>query len=213
MEQACAAGAPAVIGGNTVTSNPIDRAVIQPRIVDITTEDADLVEQAAAVLVAGFREMAPDTWPTLELAREEMAECLEEGRLVRAALAEDGRVLGWIGGRYSYGRVWELHPLVVDPAQWERGIGRALVEDLEKLVAERGGLTLMLGSDDETDSTSLSGVELYPDVWRYIPTIRSLHRHPYEFYQKLGYVIIGLVPDANGWGKPDILMAKRVGKI
>lgn len=34
---------------------------------------------------------------------------------------------------------------------------------------------------------------------------------PYEFYQKLGYAIIGVVPDANGLGKPDILMAKRVG--
>ena len=29
-------------------------------------------------------------------------------------------------------------------------------------------------------------------------------------YQKCGFVIVGVVPDANGPGKPDILMAKRV---
>jgi hypothetical protein len=31
-----------------------------------------------------------------------------------------------------------------------------------------------------------------------------------EFYQKLGYVIVGVIPDANGFGKPDIFMAKRL---
>jgi len=42
--------------------------------------------------------------------------------------------------------------------------------------------------------------------------IRNLGRHPYEFYQKLGYVIVGVIPDANGLGKPDILMAKSVAR-
>jgi len=35
---------------------------------------------------------------------------------------------------------------------------------------------------------------------------------PFEFYQKCGFVIVGVVPDANGLGKPDILMAKRVAE-
>jgi hypothetical protein len=29
----------------------------------------------------------------------------------------------------------------------------------------------------------------------------------------MGYVITGIVPDANGRGKPDILMAKRVRSV
>jgi len=33
----------------------------------------------------------------------------------------------------------------------------------------------------------------------------------YEFYQKLGFVIVGVMPDANSFGKPDIYLAKRVG--
>lgn len=195
-----------------MTVKPFKQETALVRIIDLLPADSGLAEQAAVALVEGFREIAPSAWQTLEAAREEVAECLEEGRLCRAAVDDDGRLLGWIGGRYSYARVWELHPLVVLPSQQGRGIGRALVLDLEKLVAERGGLTLMLGTDDETGSTSLGGLDLYPDVWRHIGAIRNLRRHPFEFYQKLGYVVIGLVPDANGWGRPDILMAKRVGR-
>ena len=71
--------------------------------------------------------------------------------------------------------------------------------------------SVQLGSDDETNMTSLSGIDLYPDVWRHVQQIRNLRRHPYTFYQKCGFVIVGVVPDANGFGKPDILLAKQVG--
>jgi len=40
--------------------------------------------------------------------------------------------------------------------------------------------------------------------------IRNLRRHPYGFYQKLGFALVGVLPDANGPGRPDIFMAKRV---
>jgi aminoglycoside 6'-N-acetyltransferase I len=85
-----------------------------------------------------------------------------------------------------------------------------LVADLEALVRARGGLTLILGSDDETNMTSLGGVDLYSNLFDHLQKIRNLKGHPYEFYQKLGFVISGVVPDANGPGKPDILMAKKM---
>lgn len=169
------------------------------------------MEEAAVLLLEGFRQHWPRAWPDLVSAREEVAEALQPGKICRVARDEDGTVFGWIGGIPQYhGAVWELHPLVVQPAAQQRGIGRALVHDFEQQVRARGGHTIYLGTDDEDGLTSLSGVDLYPDVWQHVAAVRNLGGHPYEFYQKCGYVIVGVVPDANGPGKPDILMAKRV---
>lgn len=179
-------------------------------IQDLPGDAENAIEQVAHMLMAGFREHWSDAWPTLAEALEEVRDSFEEGRISRVAVDENGTILGWIGGQHSYAEVWELHPLVVRPDQQGKGIGRALVADLEAQVQARGGLTLMLGSDDQDDMTTLSGVDLYTNLWEKIATIQNLKGHPYEFYQKLGYTIIGVVPDANGIGKPDILMAKRL---
>jgi aminoglycoside 6'-N-acetyltransferase I len=179
-------------------------------ILDLAPGDAETVRQAADLLVEGFKDNWPDAWPTKDEALQEVREALGEGRICRVAVDEDGEVLGWVGGIPSYeGKVWELHPLVVRPDLQHRGIGRALVADLEARVRERGALTLWLGTDDETGMTTLSGVDLYPDVLEHLARIETLRGHPYEFYSKLGFSIIGAMPDANGPGKPDIYMAKR----
>ncbi len=179
---------------------------------DLQPDDKQAIQQAATVLVAGFHGQGWDAWQTLEEALDEVREQLAPDRICRVARAGDGAVIGWIGGNPQYrGRVWELHPLVVAPEQQRRGVGRALIADFEQQVRQRSGLTIILGSEDENNSTTLGGVDLYPDVWRHVTAIRNLGGHPYEFYQKCGFVIIGVVPDANGWGKPDIIMGKRVG--
>ena len=181
------------------------------RIADLLPGDGDAIRQAASIMVEAFRHVAPHAWPTVESASEEVGETLQEGRISRVALDGSGAVIGFIGGEPGYeGRVWEIHPLAVRPDQQGRGIGRALVTDFEELVRERGGVTLWVGTDDTESMTTLSGVDLYPNVWGHIARIRNLRRHPYEFYRKMGFVITGVVPDANGPGKPDINMAKRV---
>src|SRR5689334_19844108 len=182
------------------------------QIEDLDPGDAPAISQAAELLVEGFRDHAPKAWPTLDAAQDELRKALEPGKICLTVRGDDRRLLGWVGGAPQYGgRVWELHPLVVRADARLRGIGRALVGALERRVQERGGLTILLGSDDEDDMTSLSGVDLYPDPWRHIVAIRNLRGHPYEFYQRCGFTIVGVVPDANGPGKPDILLAKRVG--
>ena len=176
--------------------------------VDLARQSDDVQRQAAALLVDGFE--APRGWPCLPSAVDELRRVLQDG-FARAAL--DGEILlGWIGGLPEYhGRVWELHPLVVRREYRRRGIGRRLVEAFEDEAAARGALTLTLGTDDDSGMTSLSDVNLYDNLPERIRELRDLGRcHPFLFYQRLGYVVTGVVPDANGRGRPDIYMSKAV---
>ena len=182
------------------------------RIIDFDIENKDVIQQAANLLIKGFREHWPNAWPDIDSALQEVRDALQKEKINRIAIDDDGMVLGWIGGISEYnGKAWELHPLVVHPDIQGRGIGQALIADFEMQVKDRGGITIYLGTDDEDNLTTLSNTDLYPNVLEHIAGVKNLGRHPYEFYQKQGYTIVGVIPDANGLGKPDIIMAKRVG--
>jgi aminoglycoside 6'-N-acetyltransferase I len=182
-------------------------------IVDLRPHASDVIEQTAALLHDAFRGRTED-WQDLESARDEVTASLASDRVSRIAIDDDaGLVIGWIGGIPTYGgRVWELHPLVVSRPHRRHGIGRALVHDLEREIATRGGRTLWLGSDDENHETTVSGVDLYADVPSAIRDLAVVRgEHPCEFYRRLGFRVVGLMPDANGPGKPDIFFAKPIG--
>lgn len=182
------------------------------RIIDLIAADQRRFAEAATLLIDGFADTGSAAWTTQDAARLEVEESLRDGRISRVAVEDTGRVVGWIGGISSYGgHAWELHPLVVRRDRRGRGIGRELVRDFEEQVRRRGGLTIYLGTDDEDCRTSIGGVDLYSDVLGALRRIRNLRDHPFTFYEKVGFVIVGAIPDANGVGKPDILMAKRVG--
>ena len=174
--------------------------------------DAEPIRQMAVLLVDGFRDFWPDAWPDRASAEAEVREALAADKVCLAAYDGEGRVAGWIGGQPQYdGRVWELHPMVVRADLRGRGIGRALVDALEARVRAAGGITLWLGTDDEAGLTSLGGIDLYPGVVEKLRSVDSDPRHPLGFYRRLGFEVVGVMPDANGTGKPDIFMAKRIG--
>jgi aminoglycoside 6'-N-acetyltransferase I len=181
------------------------------QIINLSERGGKLITQLASMLLETFRETAPEAWPDMNAAMEEVKASLAPERISRVAVEPDGTVLGWIGGIPQYsGRVWEVHPMLVLPDRRGHGIGRALLDDLEALVREKGGLTLWVGADDETGQTSLSNVNLFSNPWEHISNIQNIRDHPYEFYQKLGFTITGVMPDANGPGKPDIFLAKSL---
>jgi aminoglycoside 6'-N-acetyltransferase I len=163
---------------------------------------------------AELADMLAQAWPQsyADNAAQEVDECLAEERIALIAL-EQGRLVGFVGAIPQYGHTgWELHPLLVRQERRGSGIGMRLVNEIEKQVALRGGITLYLGSDDENGATSLSLGDLFDDTYRKIETITNLKAHPYAFYQRLGYKIVGVIPDASGPGKPDIWMAKRIAR-
>ena len=180
----------------------------QPRFVidALRADDTDAIDQAAALLVDAF----PHWVPTMEMARDEVVQAVETDRICLVARTED-EILGWVGAIPEYSHAWELHPLVVRKDARHRGVGRALVAELEERVRAAGALTLYLGTDDDgpTPGTSAGGVELFPDVLSHAASLRVID-HPAGFYRRMEFEVVGLIPDANGPGKPDILMAKRL---
>ncbi len=125
----------------------------------------------------------------------------------------DETVKGIVGAKPQYGSTgWELHPLAVDKDYRHQGIAKTLMSKIEAAVVDKGGIVLYLGSDDEHFRTSLSSIDLFEDPLEAIKNIRNYSDHPFTFYEKIGYKIVGVLPDANGWNKPDIYMAKRLVK-
>jgi aminoglycoside 6'-N-acetyltransferase I len=180
------------------------------RITGLGPEDSSMARGVAELLMAAVAHI-PGYCRTLDEATAEVRASFGPARVSRVALDGQGEPVGWVGGIEQYGgHSFELHPLVVKPAAQRRGIGRALVADLEEQARRRGAATVYLGTDDEFGGTTLSGVDLYPDVLSHVSTIRNLKSHPYEFYLKCGYAIVGVLPDANGPGRPDIFMARRL---
>ncbi len=173
-------------------------------IIQLTIDNKQYIREAADLLIQAF----PNSYS--DCANEEVLKCLDEERVAIAAI-DNGRLVGFVGAIPQYGvTAWELHPLVVSKSYHSQGIGTKLCNELERILHEKGCLTIYLGSDDETGSTTLSNTNLFADTFEKINNIKNIKRHPYEFYQKIGYKIVGVIPDANGIGKPDIWMAKSI---
>lgn len=180
-------------------------------ISDLAAGGEKALRQTAAILLEAFADRAPE-WQDLPACERYVRESLSQAKPARVnlvALDERGDVLGYIGGT-DEGNVflWELDPLAVRRDRQGQGIGRALIAALEQRARAAGAVTLWLGTDDWDQLTSIGGIDLYPDVLEHLARLENLADHPFDFYRKVGFTVIGTIPDANGPGKPDILMAK-----
>ncbi len=178
------------------------------RIINMNDLNQMQINQAAKILT----ESLPLGYPTVHDAFEEINERLISENTLLAAV-EDDIIIGWGGilAPIYDGNVFELHPLAVRKDKRKQGVGGAIVFALEEEARKQGGLTIHLGADDEKEGgeTSLANVDLYDDlsgkIRDFVPGT-----HQAGFYIKLGYKIIGVMPDANGIGKPDIFFGKKL---
>jgi len=177
-------------------------------IVPFEALDAAQREQAALILRDALAHMS-SAYATAAEARDEAAR-FGGGEHIAFAALDGNAVLGWVGAIKVYDHAWELHPLVVAPKRQRSGIGTALCAHLERHAAAQGVLTLYLGTDDDYGGTTLSGTDLFEDTFAKIAAAAPVKGHAFTFYEKLGWKIVGVIPDANGRGKPDIMMAKRI---
>jgi aminoglycoside 6'-N-acetyltransferase I len=178
-------------------------------ILNMNTLNETQLAQAGQMLT----DELPLGWPTFADAMDEVDMLLnsnDEPDALFLAAVEDGDVVGWVGILPDYhGNVFELHPLVVRNDKQGKGIGAKLLALAEEAAREKGGLTMYIGADDEepVGETSFANVNLYDDLPKRIKEFEP-GTHQTAFYIKNGYKVVGVVPDANGKGKPDIMLAK-----
>jgi len=192
-----------------LTPAPDRRRVIVVQTIPFDAVSAAQREQAAAILVSALAHV-PSAWHDMRSAREEVACFTADPQRMAVAAVDGANVLGWIGSIRDSPTAWELHPLVIHPDHQGRGYGTALVKALEDDARRAGVCTIWLGTDDDFGGTSLFGTDLYPDGLEHLRRIAPTDRHPYTFYRRLGYTVVGVLPDVGGFGKHDILMAKRI---
>jgi aminoglycoside 6'-N-acetyltransferase I len=165
---------------------------------------------AARVLRAALAHLPSGFQGPGEAEAEVETLCHDPQWLGFAALDQE-TLRGWIGALRTYSHGWEMHPLVVDPGHQRRGIGSALLAHLEAHARAEGVLTVYLGSDDDYGGTNLFGRELFPDVLGHAASIEPAGPgHAFTFYRRHGFDVVGLLPDVNGPGRPDILLVKRL---
>jgi aminoglycoside 6'-N-acetyltransferase I len=169
-----------------------------------------IIADTANILFNTFQDINTNTWPTYKSALLEVKDCIKKPNICIGICMND-ILLGWIGLRPMYEKTWELHPMVIGKEYQSKGLGKILINKLEEQAKKIGIIGIVLGTDDETNRTSISNHEVdEKNICSEIQNIKNIRRHPFEFYQKCGYIIIGIVPNANGLRKPDIWMWKNL---
>lgn len=104
-----------------------------------------------------------------------------------AGLEIESRLVGWAawGPRPGATETFDLYWIVVDPATQGRGVGTALIEEMERRIAGRAS-RVIVETSGRTD---------------YQPTRR--------FYLRHGFLEVGLVPDHYAPGDDQVVLEKR----
>lgn len=185
---------------------------VNTRIRNFRELTEDVLGQAARILMEAMAHI-PSAWHTMPEAMEEVNSFVTDSDRFALGAFEGDELRGWIGAIRHSQFQWELHPMAVDPAYQRQGWGRRLVRALEDEARAAGVTTIWLGTDDDFGGTNIYGRDLYPDVLDAAAQLRETEGHPFRFYERVGFSVVGVLPDANGFGKHDILMAKRVAAL
>jgi aminoglycoside 6'-N-acetyltransferase I len=176
-------------------------------------ESEETKKQAAKILYVTFNKINGNIWLKNENnAIDEVEECIK-GTNICKGIKLKNKLIGWGGLKPMYDKTWELHPLVIIDEFQDKKYGKILLNEIERVANKNGIIGIVAGSDDETNSTSISEKEINGEnIFDEIKNIKNYKNHPYEFYIKCGYSIIGIIPNANGQNKPDIWLWKDIRK-
>ncbi len=182
---------------------------VMQTIVNLEPTHSNQIERICKFLPRCFSKYSPSWLPDKASCLEQIQNSFVEGRVSRVMVDDEGNPFGWIGAIQGE-RTWEIHPLAVAPEAQRRGIGKLLVADIERLAEASGAVSVWAGTSDETCSTSFSKFDLYCDLGNALASVEAPDDHAINFWLKIGYSIVGVLPDEEGLGKPGIHFAKRI---
>ena len=172
--------------------------------------DTKLVDALSRLTYDSARSHNPSWLPTLQDAAETVQDALSPKTVCRV-LMDGEKPIGWVAATPQEHGVWELHPLLVAPAHQRKGHGKALVAEIERLALAQGARTMILSTADAVRATTLGGIDLFVNPLAALADIDvtdSKAGHAYQFWVKVGYSLVGVLPDAEGPGIPSIQCAK-----
>jgi ribosomal protein S18 acetylase RimI-like enzyme len=114
------------------------------RVREASAEDAEIIHSLAAELAGAVG----DSPPSLENVRERLAELLEEPR-ARVLVAEGDVIVGvvslWIKPDLAHGdSVVEVPMLVISEDRRREGVGKLMMEEVQRLAADNGATLIEL---------------------------------------------------------------------
>ncbi len=171
----------------------------------------DLLAEDEPAHLDAVTEMLMDGW---HVDRESALLWLESPYLAaewyaRVAIDEKGTIAGWMAATREHPHGWRAMPLVVRRDLRRRGVGRALIADLSAFVAADGPGTVYAALPGEV-RTSITGRPLFPSVLGRVLDVSSPDDHPLAFYRRVGFEVVGVLPDVVGPGTHELLLAKPV---
>ena len=170
-------------------------------------EDASLLRGVADILVAALPAIYVGAVTSaladvVQFAPEDLSLVARDG---------DGAPIGWLRAEHFAGQASaEIKLVAVHPARGRQGVGRTLVMAAEERMRAAGCVTMLTTVGDTRGRTNLYGLDVTEDAPHLLASFRCHIDHPAGFFLRVGYRLVGILPDAYGPGKHDFTLARRI---
>jgi len=175
----------------------------------------DPLGQEDAALLRGVADLLVIAFPTIYAGNvtQALADVVQFAPEDRSLVARDseGAPIGWVRmEHFKKQSSAEIKLVAVHPTRRRQGVGRTLVMASEERMRVIGCVTMLATVGDTRGRTNLYGMDVTEDAPRLLANFACHADHPAGFFLKIGYRLVGLLPDAYGPGKHDLTLARRI---
>ena len=177
----------------------------------------DLLSQEDAALLRGVADLLVVACPSLYGGdvTQALADVVQFAPEDLGLIARDpeGTPIGWLRAEHFPGQASaEIKLVAVQPTRRRQGVARTLVMAAEERMRSQDCVTMLATVGDTRGRTNLYGVDVTEDAPGLLAGFHCHADHPAGFFLRVGYRLVGLLPDAYGPGKHDLTLARRISQ-